>query len=330
MPTVESQRRTQVEAYIAKRFLLFIPTLLMATLLIFIILRLIPGDPALVKLLGDTGEADFSQEQLDALRAEMGTDRPLPVQYADWIWGMLRLDFGVSTYYDDSVGADLAVKVPITLELTVLSLLLANIVAIPLGVLSAIKQDSPVDYLARIVTIAGVALPNFWVGILMVIFLVLLFDWIPPIGYVNLWEDPLLNLEQLIFPALALGFYNMAFVARVTRSSMLEVYREDYIRTARSKGLAEGAVVLGHGLKNALLPVVTISGYQFGRLLAGTVVIENIFMVPGMGLLLIDSIFHRDYPVIQAIIVVTTISVLGLNLILDIIYGWLNPRVRFN
>ena len=318
-----------MEAYIAKRFLLFIPTLLMATLLIFIILRLIPGDPALVKLLGDTGEADFSQEQFDALRAEMGTDRPLPVQYADWIWGMLRLDFGVSTYNDDSVVEDLLYKAPITLELTVLSLLLANIVAIPLGVLSAIKQDSPVDYLARIVTIAGVALPNFWVGILMVIFLVLLFDWIPPIGYVNLWEDPLLNLLQLIFPALALGFYNMAFVARVTRSAMLEVSREDYIRTARSKGLAEGAVVLGHALKNALLPVVTVSGYEFGRLLAGTVVIENIFMVPGMGLLLIDSIFRRDYPVIQAIIVVTTTAILLLNLFLDIVYGWLNPRVRF-
>ena len=318
-----------MQAYIIKRFLLFVPTLLMATLLVFIILRLMPGDPALMKLTGQTGEADFTQEQLDAMRAKLGTDRPLYVQYGSWIWGMLQLDFGMSLFYEDDVSKDLAQKVPITLELTILALLLANVVAIPLGVISAIKQDSLIDYISRVITISGVALPNFWVGIMMIFFLVLLFDWIPPIGYVNLWEDPWTNLKQLIFPALALGFYNMAFVARITRSSMLEVYREDYIRTARSKGLTEKLVILRHALKNALLPVVTVSGYEFGRLLAGTIVIENIFLVPGMGLLLIDSIFHRDYTTVQAVIVVTTLSVLLLNLFLDIAYGWLNPRVRF-
>ena len=318
-----------MQAYIIKRFLLFVPTLLMATLIVFVILRLMPGDPALMKLTGETGEADFTQEQLDAMRAKLGTDRPLYVQYGSWIWGMLQLDFGMSLFYEDDVSKDLAQKVPITLELTILALLLANVVAIPLGVISAIKQDSLIDYVSRIITISGVALPNFWVGIMMIFFLVLLFDWIPPIGYVNLWEDPWTNLKQLIFPALALGFYNMAFVARITRSSMLEVYREDYIRTARSKGLAEKLVILRHALKNALLPVVTVSGYEFGRLLAGTIVIENIFLVPGMGLLLIDSIFHRDYTTVQAVIVVTTLSVLLLNLFLDIAYGWLNPRVRF-
>ena len=319
-----------MQAYIIKRFLLFVPTLLMATLLVFVILRLMPGDPALMKLTGETGEADFTQEQLDAMRAKLGTDRPLYIQYGSWIWGMLQLDFGMSLFYEDDVSKDLAQKVPITLELTILALLLANVVAIPLGVISAIKQDSPIDYVSRIITISGVALPNFWVGIMIIFFLVLLFDWIPPIGYVNLWEDPWTNLKQLIFPALALGFYNMAFVARITRSSMLEVYREDYIRTARSKGLAEKLVILRHALKNALLPVVTVSGYEFGRLLAGTIVIENIFLVPGMGLLLIDSIFHRDYTTVQAVIVVTTLSVLLLNLFLDIAYGWLNPRVRFS
>ena len=318
-----------MQAYIIKRFLLFVPTLLMATLLVFIILRLMPGDPALMKLTGQTGEADFTQEQLDAMRAKLGTDRPLYIQYGSWVWGMLQLDFGMSLFYEDDVSKDLAQKVPITLELTILALLLANVVAIPLGVISAIKQDSLIDYISRVITISGVALPNFWVGIMMIFFLVLLFDWIPPIGYVNLWEDPWTNLKQLIFPALALGFYNMAFVARITRSSMLEVYREDYIRTARSKGLAEKLVILRHALKNALLPVVTVSGYEFGRLLAGTIVIENIFLVPGMGLLLIDSIFHRDYTTVQAVIVVTTLSVLLLNLFLDIAYGWLNPRVRF-
>jgi len=318
-----------VQAYILKRLLLFIPTLILATILVFVILRLIPGDPAITKLAGDTGEAQFTQEQLATMRAELGTDRPLYVQYGDWVWGMLRLDFGESLYFEEAVARDLATKFPITLELTVLALLIATLLAVPLGVVSAIKQDTPTDYVARVIAITGVALPNFWVGILIVYFLVLLFDWIPPLGYANLWEDPGTNLQQLIFPALTLGFYNMAFMARVTRSSMLEVYREDYIRTARAKGLAERMVILRHALKNALLPVVTVSGYEFGRLLAGTVVIESIFVVPGMGKLLIDSVFHRDYTAVQAVIVVTTASVLVLNLALDVVYGWLNPRIRF-
>ena len=318
-----------MQAYIAKRFLLFIPTLLLATLVVFILLRLIPGDPALVKLVGETGESHFTQAQLDAMRAKLGTDRPLYVQYGDWVWGMLRLDFGVSLFFEEAVSRDLAAKFPITLELTVLALLIATIIAVPLGLLSAIKQDTPADYVARIITITGVALPNFWVGILIVYFLVLLFGWMPPLGYANVWEEPATNLQQLIFPALALGFYNMAFTARVTRSSMLEVYREDYVRTARAKGLAERVVILRHALKNALLPMVTVSGYEFGRLLAGTVVIENIFMVPGMGKLLIDSVLHRDYTTVQAVVVVTTVSVLMLNLVLDVLYGWLNPRIRF-
>lgn len=317
-----------MQAYIVKRFLLFIPTLLMATLVVFILLRLIPGDPAMVKLVGDTGEAKFTQEQLEAMRAKLGTDKPLYVQYGDWVWGMLRLDFGVSLFFEEPVAKDLAAKFPITLELTVMALLIATLIAVPLGLLSAIMQDTPTDYVARIITISGVALPNFWVGILIVYFLVLLFSWMPPLGYANVWEEPGTNLKQLIFPALALGFYNMAFTARVTRSSMLEVYREDYIRTARAKGLAERVVVLRHALKNALLPMATVSGYEFGRLLAGTVVIENIFMVPGMGKLLIDSVLHRDYTTVQAIVVVTTVSVLILNLVLDVIYGWLNPRIR--
>jgi peptide/nickel transport system permease protein len=245
------------------------------------------------------------------------------------VWGMLQLDFGQSMFFEEPVAEDLAAKFPITLELTVLAMLIATVIAVPLGLLSAIKQDTPTDYIARIISITGVALPNFWVGILIVYFLVLFFAWMPPLGYANLRDDPLTNLQQFIFPALALGFFEMAFAARVTRSSMLEVYREDYTRTARGKGLAERVVILRHALKNALLPVVTVSGYQFGRLLAGTVVIENIFMIPGMGKLLVDSVFHRDYTEVQAIVMVITVSVLILNLVLDVIYGWLNPRIRY-
>jgi len=313
----------------AKRFLLFIPTLLMASLVAFLLLRVIPGDPALVKLAGETGDSNFTPAELHALRVKLGTDQPLYVQYGKWVWGMTHLDFGQSMFFDEPVANDLAEKFPITLELTVLAMVIATVIAVPLGMISAIKQDTTADYVARIVSIAGVALPNFWVGILIIYFLVLVFSWMPPLGYATLWDDPLTNLQQFFFPALALGFYQMAFTARVTRSSMLEVYREDYTRTARGKGLAERTVILRHALKNALLPVVTISGYQFGRLLAGTVVIENIFMIPGMGKLLVDSVFHRDYTEVQAIVMVITVTVLILNLMLDFVYGWLNPRIRY-
>lgn len=319
-----------MQAYIVKRCFLFIPTLLIATLVAFLLLRVIPGDPALVKLAGDTGDSNFTKAELHALQVKLGTDKPLYVQYGEWIWGMTRLDFGESMFFETPVANDLAQKLPITLELTVLAMLIATIIAVPLGLISAIKQDTPADYVARVISIGGVALPNFWVGILIVYFLVLWFAWMPPLGYATLWDDPLTNLKQFIFPALALGFYQMAFTARVTRSSMLEVYREDYTRTARGKGLAERVVILRHALKNALLPVVTISGYQFGRLLGGTVVIETIFMIPGMGKLLIDSVFHRDYTEVQAIVVVITVMVLFLNLVLDLVYAWLNPRIRYS
>ena len=318
-----------MQAYIAKRFLLFIPTLLMATLVAFLLLRVIPGDPAQVKLAGETGDSNFTQAELHALQVKLGTDQPLYVQYGKWMWGMTHLDFGQSMFFEEPVANDLAEKFPITLELTVLAMVIATVIAVPLGLISAIKQDTAADYVARVISIAGVALPNFWVGILIVYFLVLMFAWMPPLGYATLWDDPLTNLQQFFFPALALGFYQMAFMARVTRSSMLEVYREDYTRTARGKGLAERVVILRHALKNALLPVVTISGYEFGRLLAGTVVIENIFMIPGMGRLLVDSVFHRDYTEVQAIVMVITATVLILNLALDVVYGWLNPRIRY-
>ncbi len=318
-----------MQAYIAKRCLLFIPTLLMATLVAFLLLRVIPGDPALVKLAGETGDANFTSSELHDLRHKLGTDQPLYAQYGAWVWGMLHLDFGESMFFEEPVANDIAQKLPITLELTVLAMVFATVLAVPLGLISAIRQDSVADYAARVISIAGVALPNFWVGILIVYFLVFFFGWMPPLGYATLWDDPLTNLQQFFFPALALGFYQMAFTARVTRSSMLEVYREDYTRTARGKGLAERVVILRHALKNALLPVVTISGYQFGRLLAGTVVIENIFMIPGMGKLLLDSVFHRDYTEVQAIVMVITVTVLLLNLVLDVVYGWLNPRIRY-
>jgi peptide/nickel transport system permease protein len=199
-----------------------------------------------------------------------------------------------------------------------------------MGVISAIKQDTIGDYATRVITIAGIALPNFWVAVMTIFFLILFFKWAPPLDYATPWEDPWRNFQQLIFPAFALGTSNMAFIARITRSAMLEVLHEDYIRTARSKGLKEVTVIGRHALRNALLPVVTLTGYEFGRLISGTVIIEVIFLVPGMGRLLITSITQRDFPIIQAIIVLIAVVVLVLNLLLDLTYGWLNPRIRYN
>ena len=320
-----------MQVYLIKRLMLFIPTMLLVFTLVFVILRVVPGDPAVAMLSGGAQtEKAFTQEDVDRLKAKLGTDRPLVVQYGDWIWGLTRLDFGTSFFYDQPIWDDIKDRVPITFELTVLALLMAGIVAIPLGVLSAIKQDSLPDYLGRIITIGGIAIPNFWIGILMVFFLANVFDWLPPLGYTDIWKDPWTNLQQLVFPALALAITHMAFVGRVTRSAALEVIREDYIRTARSKGLSEKIVIWRHVLKNALLPVVTVAGYEFGRLMGGTVLIETIFNVPGMGQLLIGGINHRDFPMVQGIVVVITFLVLIINLVVDMLYGLLNPRIRYN
>lgn len=320
-----------MRTYVIKRSLLFIPTLLIVTVLVFGILRIIPGDPALLILGGEEGDDDFTQQQLADLRAKLGTDKPIYVQYMVWVGNMLRGDFGTSYFYEgDQVIEDIVARLPVTVELGLLALVMASGVAIPMGVISAIKQDTIGDYATRVITIAGIALPNFWVAVMTIFFLILFFKWAPPLDYASPWEDPWTNFQQLIFPAFALGTSNMAFIARITRSAMLEVLHEDYIRTARSKGLKEATVIGRHALRNALLPVVTLTGYEFGRLISGTVIIEVIFLVPGMGRLLITSITQRDFPIIQAIIVLIAVVVLVLNLLLDLTYGWLNPRIRYN
>ena len=225
--------------YLAKRLSLFIPTIILVSLLVFLIMNIIPGDPAMMILMGEQGERDFTQEQIDALRHKLGTDRPLPVQYGSWVLNMAQGDFGTSMFYDEPVWDELKERFPTTLELVFLAFIISFGLALPLGVLSAVKQDTPIDYIGRLLSISGIALPTFWLGIMVVMFLVWLFDWAPPLGYAKLWEDPLKNLSQMIFPALVLGFYNMAFIARATRSAMLEVMRADFIRTARSKRVLE-------------------------------------------------------------------------------------------
>ena len=320
-----------MSAYLIKRVLLFIPTLILVSIIIFAIMRVVPGDPALAILAGVDGEGEYTQDQLDRLRSSMGTNQPIVAQYFQWIGKAVRGDMGTSFWYNNvPVMDELKKRFPVTLQLAVMSIIISFIVAVPIGVITAVKQDTWADYLGKLWSIGGVALPTFWVGILMVFSLARFLDWLPPLNYADLWEDPLTNLQQMIFPALALGYHNTAFTARITRSSMLEVMREDYIRTARSKGLGELIVLFRHALKNAFMPVITVSGWQFSRLLGGAVLIEIIFLVPGIGQLMVDSVSKRDFNVIQAVILLAAVSVLTLNLVVDLAYAWLNPRVRYS
>jgi peptide/nickel transport system permease protein len=318
--------------YFARRVLLFIPTILLATILVFGLFWIVPGDAAMMILTGDEGDSGgrVTDEDYAKLRAELGLDRHVVVQYGDWVWNLLQGDLGTSTWYRVPVLDEIKGRFFITMELAVLAIVMAFIVAVPLGVISAVKQDTGVDYASRVIALIGVAMPNFWIGILMVYGLAYFTGWLPPLGYSSLWSDPGRNIVQLIFPALALAFHDLGFTARVARSAMLEVMREDYMRTARSKGLKEWTVIGRHGLKNALLPVITVSGYQFGRLLGGVIIIESIFVVPGVGTMLIDAIIHRDFIVLQAVVLLTAAIVLALNLVIDLMYGVLDPRIRYN
>jgi peptide/nickel transport system permease protein len=317
--------------YTIRRLMLFLPTIILATMLVFALFWIVPGDAAYMILTGGDDDAGkVSLDQLDKLREELGLNRPIHIQYGVWLWDIVRGDLGTSIWYKIPVWDELESRFYVTIELAVMAIVMAMVAAVPLGVISAVKQDTWGDYSSRVFALIGIALPTFWLGILMVYGLAYIFNWLPPLGYAKVWVDPWTNIQQLFFPALCLAFHDLAFTARVTRSSMLEVMREDYMRTARAKGLKELIVVGRHALKNALLPVVTISGYQFGRLLGGVIIVESIFVVPGMGTLLIDSIIHRDFVVLQAIILLIAAVTLGINLIVDLLYGVLDPRIRYS
>ena len=319
-----------MKEYAVRRILLFIPTLLLATLIVFVLFFIVPGDAAMMILTGEEGAGAVTDADIAKLQHELGLDRPLHIQYGSWVWGILHGDLGESIWYRVPVIDELREKFVVTVQLSVMAIIMAFIVAVPLGMISAVKQDTLTDYASRIFSLIGIALPTFWLALLIIYALSYGFNWLPPLGYATLWEDPFLNMTQLFFPALALAFHDLAFTSRVTRSSMLEVLREDYVRTARSKGLREMTVIGRHALKNAILPVVTVSGYQFARLLGGVIIIETIFVVPGLGAFLIESIQHRDFVVLQAVIVLTAAVVLTLNLVIDLCYGILDPRIRYS
>ncbi|MBI4307712.1 MAG: ABC transporter permease [Chloroflexi bacterium] len=318
-----------MQRYIIRRLLIFVPVLWGISLMIFLILRILPGDIAEMLIVGSGSIGLSTQADIDRLREQMGLNRPLPAQYVDWIGGVARLDAGKSLKTGRPVVEEIGRRVPVTLELAVLSVAFSIFLSIPIGVLSALRQDTWLDYLVRVVAIGGVALPIIWTGTLMVLFLVVFFDWMPPLGFANAWDDPGKNLQQVFWPALVLGYYFAAVVARMTRSQMLEVLRQDYIRTAWAKGLRERIVVMRHALKNAMLPVVTVIGLQFGALMGGAVIVEKIFVLPGIGSNLVESIGFRDYPMVQTTILFIAAAFAFINLIVDVLYAWLDPKIRY-
>ncbi len=314
--------------YIIRRLLLVFPTLFLLSLLIFGLLRILPGDVADM-LLADEGGSGASKATANALRHQLGVDRPLYIQYTSWVWDLVRGDLGTSLADRSSIGKQLLVRLPITLQIALMAQVLGMAIGIPIGILSAMKQNTFLDYTLRFCSIVLLAAPTFWVALLLILAGAIWFHWSPPIGYNPIWEGPKDNLLQVIWPVLILASHGMASDARITRSSMLEVLREDYVRTARAKGLRERVVIYRHALKNALIPVITLSGLGFAGLLGGTVIMELIFSIPGMGSWLVTSIRIHDYTVVQSLIVVLATFFMLVNLAIDLLYGWLDPRISY-
>ena len=317
--------------YIMRRVTLFVPTLIGVTIVIFVLMRLVPGDIAEI-LVGDAGSIPASeiQEQIEQIREELDLNRPVTTQYLSWMKGLVQGDFGFSYWEKRPVSEIIAERFPRSLQLAIMTLVIAMLWAVPLGVISAVKQNSWADYLVRVISISGLSLPLFLTGILILYILIKFFYWLPPLEYSGFMDNPYENLQQLIWPALAQAFYISAPITRLTRSQMLDVIREDYVRTARAKGLDERVVVYSHALRNALLPVDTFIGWWGGRLLGGIVIMEIIFGVPGMGTSLIDSVNHRDYPTTQAIVFLMAFVFLSLNLMIDLLYALMDPRIRYS
>ena len=310
--------------FVGRRFLLMIPTIIGISIIIFLMVRLMPGDIVDV-LLG--GDAVATQEQKDQVREQLGLTGSYPEQYWSWASGVLTGDFGESYRNTEPVADVLSRAVPITLELMILALLIATLIGVPLGVISAVRRDSVSDYGARVGGLVGISIPSFWLATLLLLFTSRVFGWVPPITYVKFFDDPLTNLSQFILPAISISVFTLAIVMRMVRATMLEVLGQDYVRTARAKGVKHRLVVYRHALRNALIPVVTIIGFEIGILMGGAAIVEIIFGLPGVGYVLLNAIFNRDYPVVQgATLLIAVIFVLS-NTVVDVVYGWLDPRI---
>jgi peptide/nickel transport system permease protein len=319
--------------YIAKRILLVIPTLVGAAALVFVLMRLIPGDICMVRL--GSGGGRFDPHSLALCHEQAGLDQPVIVQFLSFIWGCFRFDFGISMWSGKPVSLEILTRLPISLEIALLATVIAILIALPLGTISALKQNTWIDVVVRTAAIGGIATPSFWLGIISVMFVlditnaVLGSPWMPPIDYVPIWKDPIRNLSMAFLPAITVGYRYAAVSMRMTRSAMLEVLREDYIRTARAKGLLEKLIIYRHALKNALLPVVTVIGIEFAFLIGGLVVTEQVFNLNGIGRLFVQAVQNQDYTLTQALVMLTVAVFVFTNLIVDVLYAWLDPRIRF-
>ena len=315
--------------FILHRFLLMIPTLIGVAVLVFFLLRLMPGDPVATMLLGDAGGANIAKEVIEQERARLGLDRPMWVQFFKWFGGVLQGDFGVSMWTGRSVAYEIGIRLELSLQVAVMATILAVLLALPLGTLSAIFKDTWIDQAIRVFSIAGLAVPSFWLGMIIILLLLTWFTWIPPLTFTSFVDDPWENLSQLIWPALAVGYRYSAVSTRMMRSSILEVLQEDYIRTARAKGVVERLVVARHAMRNALLPVVTVIGLEFAFLIGGLVVTEQVFNLNGIGRLFVQAVARSDFTMIQALVLLVSVFFVLVNFVMDLMYAFLDPRIRY-
>ena len=306
-------------------------TAILVSLLVFALMRIAPGDVAQSIAAQQAGgeEGTVSEEQLEAIREAIGLNRPLHIQYLGWMGGFVMGDWGDSLFTKRPVFTEFKKKATVTIELVVVSQIIAIALGLPAGVLMALKQDTKIDYMVRIVSLAGLSIPSFWTAILFLVGGAYFFRWNPPFGYIEFIDDPIGNMSQFIWPAIMIGYISAATKARMMRSTMLEVLRQDYIRTAHAKGLRQFAVTVRHALKNAMIPVVTVIGITTALSLGGSVVMERVFVLPGVGSYIVDGMLQRDYPVVQSMVLVFATAVIVVNLLVDLSYGWLDPRVRY-
>ncbi len=313
--------------YIGHRLLLMIPTLLGVALLVFFMLRIVPGDVVEVKLRADGG--NISQETIEMERRRLGLDKPLVQQFGDWVVGLATFDLGKSMWTERPVIEEIMIRLELSLQVAIMATIIAVLIAIPLGTMAALFRDTWIDYVVRIVTIGGLSIPSFWFGMLIMLSLLAFFNWLPPITFTPIYVDPWANLQQLIWPALAVGYRYCAVVARMIRSSLLEVLNEDYIRTARAKGVFERLVIARHALRNALLPAITVIGLEFTFLIGGLVVTEQVFNLNGIGMLLVQSVSRNDFTMIQGMVMLIAAFYVLVNLLVDVLYAVFDPRIRF-
>lgn len=314
-------------AYLVNRLLLIVPTLLGVAVLIFFMLRVVPGDIVEVKLRGDGGNP--TQETVEMERKRLGLDRPLHVQFKDWMVGLVTLDLGISMWTERPVTEEIALRLELSLQVAFMATIVAILIALPLGTLSALMRDTWVDYVIRVVTIAGLAVPSFWLGMLTIVSLLFFFNWLPPLTYTPIYVDPWNNIAQLIWPAVSVGYRYAAVTARMMRSSIIEVMNEDYIRTARAKGVFERFVIIRHAMRNAMLPALTVIGLEFAFLIGGLVVTEQVFNLNGIGRLFVQAVSRSDFTLIQAMVMLTAVIFVLSNLVVDLLYAVFDPRIRY-